>query len=150
MIELQSSDNLLNIILMDDLTGCGINGHKLFEKLIDSAFCLSHGFEGFPVAVGKLFGEIYIIEKCLYIEAGTAYHDRNLSAGIYILCGLIGKILKDGYVERLGRLKYIYKMMSYAMHFRFGDLSRTDIHASVYLHRIGGDYLSAYLLCQSD
>ena len=108
---------------------------SLFLRQILQAFPVGH--------VLAVFRKIDIVKDRLNIKACSAGKNRNMTVPVNGLHGLFHQLLKKDHMKFILRVQHIDEMMGNALHLIRSDLGGTDIHPSVYLHRIRGDNLAA-------
>ena len=94
------------------------------------------------------FVKINVIQNRLNIKTCSTYYNRRFPFFINFINVFLCKLLEYINIKFIIRLKFIYKIMLYSLHFLRTDLRRTDIHFFIYLHGICRNNLTVYRLCQ--
>ena len=94
------------------------------------------------------FGKVKPRDERINVQIRAACNDRQPAACQYILHCFIGIFNIARHGINLGRVNNVYHVMRNTLHLGMRYLCRTNVHTTVYLHRVCRDYLAAELFCK--
>ena len=136
MIIFKSPYYSFNIIIMYCLGWFFINLFKHIIKILDT-FIFINLFQSLSIfMIIFCFVKINVIQNRLNIKTCSTYYNRRFPFFINFINVFLCKLLEYINIKFIIRLKFIYKIMLYALHFFFFYFGRTYIHIFIYLNGI--------------